>query len=201
MLRQRIRNRHSALHWMGPVLTVLAALALIWGGIAVLGLALKVGASTMQSITGYRSAYDFLRGLGPNDFDSSTRIVLVAVGVVAFLALGYVALKLLPRPYTARHDFELTRDQRGGVTVDARAIERLAELSATRRTGVEEAAGRWGGDRLAVDVTLSRPTDLGEALRGVRAAVREALERHELPVVPVDVTLGGYQPKSRREIN
>ncbi|MGI8749749.1 MAG: hypothetical protein ACR2J6_04240 [Thermoleophilaceae bacterium] len=201
MLRQRLRNRRSGLAFAGPAVTVLASLALIWGGVIVLLLALKVGASSVQAITGYRSAYDFLRGLGPDDFDSATRAILAGAGVLAFLAFGYLALKLVPRPYTARHDLDLSRGERGEVTVDPRAIERLAELAAERRAGVSAAAGRYGTDRLAVDVTLGRPRDVGGTLRGVRAAVREALERHGLPVVPVDVTLDGYQPKSRREIN
>lgn len=201
MLRGRLRNRRSGLAFAAPAVTVLASLALIWGGLIVLLLAVKVSAGSVQAITGYRSAYDFLRGLGPADFDSSTRAIVAAAGLVAFLLFGYLALKLLPRPYTTRHDLGLARDERGEVTVDPRAIERLAELSAQRRAGVAEAAGRYEADRLAVDVTLGRPRGLGETLKGVRAAVREALNLHDLPVVPVDVTLVGYKPKSGREIN
>ena len=200
MLRQRLRNRGSALSLASHVVVIALSLALIWGGAIVLLLALKVEPETVQSITGYASVYDALRDLGPTDFDSTTRAITAAVGVALALICGYLAYKLLPRPYLARRDIDLFRDERGEAVVEPRAIERLGEVTAEREAGVAAATGRYGTDELAVDVTLSRTRDLAGSLEGVRRAVRAALEEHGLPVVPVNVTLAGYQRKTRREL-
>jgi hypothetical protein len=200
MLRQRLRNRGSALSLASHVVVVALSLALIWGGATVLLLALKVEPETVQSLTGYASVYDALRDLGPADFDSTTRAITAAVGVALMLICGYLAYKMLPRPYLARRDLDLFRDERGEAVVEPRAIERLSEVTAERKAGVAAATGRYGTDELAVDVTLSRTRDLAGSLEGVRTAVREALEEHGLPVVPVNVTLAGYQRKTRREL-
>ena len=201
MLRQRLRSRGAGLVLAPKALVVLASLLLIWGGLVVGLLALKVGPDGVQSVTGYRSVYDFFRDLGPADFDSATRAILAGAGVLALLICGYLALKQLPRPYLARHDLDLSRDDRGEVVVAPRAIERLAEAAAGRGSGVAAAAGRYGTDDLAVDVTLARARDVEDSLRGVQAAVREALADHGLPVLAVNVTLTGYRPKARRELN
>jgi hypothetical protein len=200
MLRQRLRNRGSALSFASHVVVVALSLALIWGGATVLLLALKVEPGTVQSLTGYASVYDALRDLGPTDFDSTTRAITAAVGVALMLICGYLAYKMLPRPYLARRDLDLFRDERGEAVVEPRAIERLSEVTAERKAGVAAATGRYGTDELAVDVTLSRTRDLAGSLEGVRTAVRVALEEHGLPVVPVNVTLAGYQRKTRREL-
>ena len=200
MLRQRLRNRGSALSFASHVVVIVLSLALIWGGATVLLLALKVEPETVQSITGYASVYDALRDLEPADFDSTTRAITAAVGVALMLICGYLSYKMLPRPYLARRDLDLFRDERGEAVVEPRAIERLSEVTAERRAGVAAATGRYDTDELAVDVTLSRTRDLAGSLEGVRTAVRAALEEHGLPVVPVNVTLAGYQRKTRREL-
>jgi hypothetical protein len=200
MLRQRLRNRGSALSLASHVVVIALSLALIWGGAAVLLLALKVEPETVQSLTGYASVYDALRDLGPADFDSTTRAIVAGVGVALMLICGYVAYRMLPRPYLARRDLDLFRDERGEAVVEPRAIERLSEVTAERKAGVAAATGRYGTDELAVDVTLSGTRDLAGSLDGVRTAVRAALEEHGLPVVPVNVTLAGYQRKTRREL-
>jgi hypothetical protein len=200
MLRQRLRNRGSALSFALHVVVIALSLVLIWGGTTVLLLALKVKPETVQSLTGYASVYDSLRGIGPADLDSTTRAVTAAVGVALMLICGYLSYNMLPRPYLARRDLDLFRDERGEAVVEPRAIERLSEVTAERKAGVAAATGRYGTDELAVDITLSRTRDLAGSLEGVRTAVRAALEEHGLPVVPVNVTLAGYQRKTRREL-
>jgi len=201
MLRQRLRSKGSGLAFAAKALVVLLSLLLIWGGLVVLLLALKVGPDGVQSVTGYRSVYDFFRGLGPGDFDASTRAILAGAGILALLTCGYLALKQLPRPYLARHELNLSREDHGEVVVAPRAIERLAETVAERRSGVAAASGRYGTDDLTVDVTLARPRDIEGSLRGVQAAVREALTDHGLPLVAVNVTVTGYRSKARRELS
>ncbi len=200
MLRQRIRSRTSPLAFVGRALVVLLALGLIWGGVAFALLALKVDAGTVNDITGYRSVYDFLTGLGPGDFDGTTRLILGLVGLTALLLFGYLAWKEIPRPYLARRDLNLARDERGDVVVEPRAIERLAEASALRQRGVSAASGRYGGDDLSVDVSVRRTNQPAQILHGVHSAVYEALEAHGLPTVPVNVTLAGYKQKTGREL-
>ena len=201
MFKQRLRIRGSALVFASHVVVIVFALALIWGGAVVLLLALKLDPGTVQSLTGYRSVYDALREIGPADFDSTTRAITAAAGVALMVSCGYLAYKMLPRPYLARGDLDLFRDERGEAVIEPGAIERLTEVAAERRPGVAGATSRFGSEDLAVDVTLSRSRDLPGSLQGVRTAVRGALEEHGLPVVPVNVTLSGYQRKTRRELN
>ena len=200
MLRQRIRSRTSPLAFVGRALVALLALGLIWGGVAFALLALKVDAGTVNDITGYRSVYDFFTGLGPGDFDGTTRLILALVGLAALLLFGYLAWKEIPRPYLARRDLNLSHDDRGDVVVESRAIERLAEASALRQWGVNAASGRYGGDDLSLDVSVRRTNQPAQILDGVHSAVYDALEAHGLPTVPVNVTLAGYKQKTGREL-
>ncbi|MEJ7718273.1 MAG: hypothetical protein WKF31_10035 [Thermoleophilaceae bacterium] len=88
------------------------------------------------------------------------------------------------------------------MTVAPRAIERVAESAAFGNPAVTKAAGRWGGEDLDVDVHVDRARDLPATLRDVQAKVAEALVAHELPAVPVGVTLTGYDnPRQQREIS
>lgn len=201
MLRQRLRKRTSPLMFLGRLVTLVFALALVWYGLMTLLLALKVSPSTVDTISGYRTAFDWLSGLSPADVDgATTRAIIAAAGVVAFLVFGYLALKQLPRPYLARRDLELTADERGGVTVEPRAVERLAEVAATAHPAVTDARGRYSSDDLSVDVTVRRARDLADTLHDAQRRVALALEQHELPAMPVNVTLTGYNRRHRREL-
>ena len=62
------------------------------------------------------------------------------------------------------------------------------------------ASGRLGADDLAVTVSVRRARDIPDTLRDVQRRVRDALEQHGLPVVPVHVTLTGFDRKQRREL-
>src|SRR3954469_6445879 len=118
MPRQRLREHTSPLMFLGRLVTLVFALALVWYGLMTVLLALNVAASTVNSISGYRAAYDWLGGLTPADVDATrARAIPAAVGVAAFLVFGYLAFKQLPRPYLARRELELTADERDEVTV------------------------------------------------------------------------------------
>lgn len=201
MLRQRLRERTSPLMFLGRLVTLVFALALVWYGLMTLLLALKVSPATIDTISGYRTAFDWLSGLAPADVDgAATRAIVAAAGVAAFLLFGYLAITQLPRPYLARRDLELTADDRGEVTVEPRAVERLAEVAATAHPAVTGARGRYSSDDLSVDLTVRRARDLADTLHDAQRRVALALEQHELPAMPVNVTLTGYDRRHRREL-
>ena len=202
MLRQRLRTRTSPLAFIQRLLELALALALIWYGLILAGLALDViGRGSADTYAGYRTAYDFVDDLLAGRASDSARLIAGIAGLVAFLLLFTVALKLLPRPYLARHDLELEAGDRGAVTVEPRAVERLAEGIALQHPAVASASGRVGADDLAVLVEVRRARDLPDTLRTVQRSVRSGLERHGLPTVPVNVTLTGYDRSSKRELN
>lgn len=200
MFRQRLRERTSPWVILGRLVTLVLALGLIWYGLMLLLLALKVAPSTVNSISGYRTAFAWLSGLAPRDVDgATTRAIVAGAGVLALLVFGFAALKQLPRPYLARRDLDLTADEYGEVTVAARAIERLAEGAARAHPDVTRARGRYAVDDLSVDVTVRRAQDLADTLRDAQHRVVDALGRHGLPAMPVNVTLTGYD-SNRRDI-
>lgn len=211
MLRQRLRSRTSPLALLARALVVLFALALIWAGLVIFLLALGVGDATVDSITGYRAAFDSLAGLESEDVDdATTRAIVAGAGVLAFLVFGYLALRELPRPYLARQDLELSkghdgqgeeRTTPGTLTVAPRAIERLAETAAEDQPGVAGASGRYGTNELAVGVAVRRAGEVAAILGGVQTAVHDALSRHGVPDMTVSVILTGYEPKTKRELN
>jgi len=211
VLRQRLRSRTSPHALLARALVVLFALALIWAGLVIFLLALGVGDATVDSITGYRAAFDSLAGLESEDVDdATTRAIVAGAGVLAFLVFGYLALRELPRPYLARQDLELSkghdgqgeeRTTPGTLTVAPRAIERLAETAAEDQPGVAGASGRYGTNELAVGVAVRRAGEVAAILGGVQTAVHDAVSRHGVPDMTVSVILTGYEPKTKRELN
>jgi len=202
MLRQRLRERTSPLVVLGRLLVFVFALALLWYGLMTLLLTVKVSPSTVNAISGYRSAFDWLAGLTPQDVDgSTTRAIIAAAGVVAFLVFGYLALKEIPRPHFTRHELQLTDDDHGEITVQPRAVERLAETAAQQNPAISSASGRYGQDDLTITVTVTRARDLADTLRDTQQRVARALEQHHLPTQPVNVTLTGYDRRHRRELS
>lgn len=197
MPRQRIRTRSRALELAGRGLVVLVALALLWYGLMTLLLALKVAPGSVNSLSGYRSVYDALAGLGPGDAGGSTRAVAAAAGVLAFVVFGYLALQQVPRPYLARHALDLESDGRGSVTVAARAVERIAEQAALEDQAVDAALGRAGGEKLDLELELADPEHAVDSLRQVRAGVAAAVDRHGLPEQSVEVILAGYARRTK----
>lgn len=202
MLRQRLRTRTSPLAFIQRLLELALALALIWYGLILAGLALDViGRGSADTYSGYRTAYDFVADLLAGRASDSARLIAGIAGLVAFVLLLSVAFKQLPRPYLARHDLELEAGDRGTVTVEPRAVERLAEGIALQHPAVASASGRVGTDDLAVLLELRRARDLPDTLRTVQRSVSSGLEHHGLPTVPVNVTLTGYDRSSKRELN
>lgn len=190
MLRQRVRSRSFPFaRIVTDAVLVIFALVLAWGGAMLVLLAFKVSPSTIDGLSGYRRGYDQLASLGPADVTASVRAVLAAAGLVAALIFGYLAWRAVPRPYLARGDLRLSGDDLGIVEVSAHAIERAAEIAAADHPDVSSAHARYGGDGLTLDVSASRADELAGTLTDVHRRARESLARHELPALPVNITL------------
>jgi hypothetical protein len=176
------------------------ALALVWGGAMLVLLAFKVSTGTVNGLSGYRTAYDYLAGLGPQDVSPNTRLVAAVGGLSACVIFGYLAWRLVPRPYLARTQLRLTDDVHGTVDVNARAIERAVELAALDHPAVTAAAARYATDDLTLHISASRADALADTLQDVHQRARESLVLHELPVLPVNITLVRFEPQNRREL-
>jgi len=200
MLRQRLRLRHASSVHFGRAIVCVFALGLIFYGVMVVLLAFKVDAGSVNAISGYRDVYDYLAGLKLGDVTPVRRAIAAGAGVLAFLLCGYLALKQIPRPYLARQTLALESLDRGETSIEPRALERLAEVSAMRHPAVASAAGRYGIDELMVGVEVCRGRELDETLREVQRSVAAALEHHELPSTRIDVTLTGFDRQQRREL-
>ncbi len=201
MLRQRVRSRGFALsHIVARLLVIALALALLWYGAMVILLAFKVSPDTVDSISGYRTAYDYLTGLEPDDITSDVRLVVGLGGLAVFLLFGYLAWREIPRPYLARGDLQLSGGDRGAVDVTARAVERVAEQAALEHDGVADARGLYHDDALTLEIVARGARDVPATLSAVREQAAEGLDRHDLPALPVNVTLTGLDRKNRREL-
>ena len=200
-MRQRLRSRTSPLASVGRLVLLLVSLALVWYGLMVVLLALKVDAGTVNAISGYRTVFDELAALRSDDIGDTTRIVTAIAGVLACLLFGWLALNEIPRPYLARNDVELEGSDRGELTVEARAVERAAEIAACHHPSVASASGRYATDTLELAVTVRRARGVADTLTDVQARARASLAEHELPAVPVNVSLSGFDRRHRRELD
>lgn len=200
MLRQRVRSRsYPFARVAADAVVVIFALALVWGGAMLVLLAFKNSPATIDGLSGYRTAYDYLANLGPQDIGRSTRVIVAIAGVAACLIFAYLAMRTVPRPYLARTDLRVTADERGSVEVRARAIERAAEIAANEHPAVAAARARYGTDDLTLHVSASGAEALGAMLEDVHQRVRDSLARHELPPLPVNITLVRLERPHRRE--
>ncbi|MDX6720633.1 MAG: hypothetical protein QOJ63_2887 [Solirubrobacteraceae bacterium] len=200
MPRQRVRARSYPLaRFAADAVVVIFALALVWGGAMLVLLAFKSSPATIDGLSGYRTAYDHLTSLTPQDVGRSTRLVAAASGMAAFLIFGYLAWRTIPRPYLARTDLRLAGDERGSVDVKARVIERATEIAALEHPGVAAVRARYGTDDLTLHVSASDPDALGAMLEDVHRRARDSLARHELPRVPVNLTLVRLERQHGRE--
>ncbi|HEY2317864.1 MAG TPA: hypothetical protein VGH67_06160 [Solirubrobacteraceae bacterium] len=200
MIRQRVNLRTPALAYLVRILTVVLGLALVWYGLMLALLAAKVAPHTVNAISGYRSVYHDAATLSAHDFTTLVRWIAGVAGFLAFLLFAYLAVQELPRPYLARGEVPLTEEETGTTVVRPRAIERVAELAARGHSEVASAAGRLGDGELNVAVGLRRAGTAPTALRDIRTRVRAELDRHELPALPVNVTLTDYDSNRRREL-
>ncbi|HEV2818901.1 MAG TPA: hypothetical protein VGW11_00185 [Solirubrobacteraceae bacterium] len=203
-MRQRVLTRSLApAVWIGRILVIVFAAALVFYGVMVVLLALKVPPEDVNAISGYRTAYDFLAGLTAQDIDSSVRAIVAAAGILSAIVLGWVAYKALPRPYLARGAMHLSSgddEAHGHTDVGARAVERLAAHAAGEHPAVANVTSRLEGETVAVGVALSRPREVADVLPDVQRRVRAQLDHHDLPVLPVNVTLTGLDAGPRREL-
>lgn len=203
-MRQRVRTHTTALASVARLVLALVCLVVIWYGLMLCLLALKVDPDVVDRISGYRTALEFLDSVGPNSYPGGPiRAAIAIAGVLGFFLFGFLALRALPQPYLTRADLALAEDHRGALTVSPRAIERAAEAAANRSPAIVAAHGRYEGEDVAVDVSLAHAGEAASALEDVRGRVTDALGRHDLPPVPVNVTLTGFEPDaqpSRREL-
>ena len=102
MLRQRLRTRTSPLAFIQRLLELALALALIWYGLILAGLALDViGRGSADTYSGYRTAYDFVADLLAGRASDSARLIAGIAGLVAFLSCSpspSSCCRGLPRP-------------------------------------------------------------------------------------------------------
>lgn len=202
MPRQRLNLHRPTLALLGTVLVVVLAAALIfYGGILLLLSVKAFSPSTLDGVSGYRRVYDELAGLQQNDLGDTLRLIAGALGLLAFLLFAYLAIKQIPRPHLARHDLDLSEDERGTVTVAPRAIERVAETAALRHHSIADATGRYGTEQLTVDVAVRHAATVPETLRETQQQVADALEQHGLPATKVQIILTGYERQTRRELS
>lgn len=201
MPRQRLRVDFSTLSQiLARVFVAAVALALVYGGLVVLLLALGVGSADVERISRYRAAYDALTGIMASDITGEVRLVAAIVGLVAFAVFGLLAWRGLPRPYLARSDTRLSDDVRGYVNVSPRALERAAEGAALGVPAVTGARGRHDADRVSLEITARGAADVPATLAAVRERARDSLRTHGLPEMPIDCTLTALERKNRREL-
>jgi hypothetical protein len=201
MIRQRLTLRTPAVSQLVALLTIMLALALVWYGLMVVLLAVKVSPHTVNSLSAYRSLYDDAAGLSRSDFTTLRRLIAGFAGLIAFVVFLCLALKAWPRPYLARGQITIGEDQHGTSNIEPRAVERVAEIAARANSDVTAARGRLGDEELTVGIDARRASRIAETLRDVHERVEAALDAHELPSFPVNVTLTGYDRQTRRELS
>lgn len=197
MIRQRISLRRRTGALLVLTLTVAFALAFIYGGVLDILLALKLhglGPVQINRISGYRTAYHWIAGLNRGDFTTHHALIAGFGGLLVFVFFVSLMLRSLPRPYLTRSEIGFPVDERGATVVRPRAVERIAEVAAQGNQHVIGATGRLGDGELNVDIGIDTPPAAAETLVDVRTRVRDQLGRHDLPAMPVNVTLTGYEP-------
>jgi hypothetical protein len=201
VIRQRINLRTPLLAYVVRALTLLLGAILVWYGLMVLLLAVKVSPHTVNSISAYRTLYDDAAGITAGDFTTTARLIVGVAGFLVFLACVYLAFQEFPRPYLTRSAFTVADSDRGETTINPRAVERAVEIAAAANPEVTSAAGRLGDEQLDVQVHVRSARSVAETLRDVHTRTSDALNEHGLPVMPVNVTLTGYDRQTTRELS
>jgi hypothetical protein len=201
MTRQRVNLRTPIFGHLVAALTIVLGLALVWYGLMVVLLAVKVSPHTVNSLSAYRTLYDDAIDLKRSDFTTLRRLIAGFAGLIAFLVFLYLAFKAWPRPYFARREIILEDDTHGATNIEPRAIERVAELAARGNSDVTAASGRLGDEELSVGIAARHASSAAATLQDVHQRVRSELERHDLPSFPVNVTLTSYDRQTRRELS
>ena len=81
MIRQRVNLRTPVLGHIVAALTVVLGLLLVWYGLMVVLLAVKVSPHTVNSLSAYRSLYDDAVDLKRSDFTTLRRLIAGFAGV------------------------------------------------------------------------------------------------------------------------
>jgi hypothetical protein len=188
------------LGYLVALLTIVLGALLLWYGLMVVLLAVKVSPHTVNSLSAYRTLYNDIVDLTASDFTTLRRWIAGFAGLIAFLVFLYLAFKAWPRPFLARGDVTLEDNEHGTTLIGPRAIERVAELAARGNPEVTAASGRLGDEQLSVGIDSRRASSVAATLHDVHERVRAELERHDLPSLPVNVTLTGYDRQTKREL-
>jgi hypothetical protein len=200
VIRQRVNLRTPVLGYLVALLTIVLGALLLWYGLMVVLLAVKVSPHTVNSLSAYRTLYNDIVDLTASDFTTLRRWIAGFAGLIAFLVFLYLAFKAWPRPFLARGDVTLEDNEHGTTLIGPRAIERVAELAARGNPEVTAASGRLGDEQLSVGIDSRRASSVAATLHDVHERVRAELERHDLPSLPVNVTLTGYDRQTKREL-
>ena len=149
MIRQRINLRTPALGYLVALLTIVLGALLLWYGLMVVLLAVKVSPHTVNSLSAYRTLYDDAVGLKASDFTTLRRLIagFCRADRVPGLSLSRRS-RAWPRPFLARGDVTLEDNEHGTTLIEPRAIERVAELAARGNPDVTAASGRLGDEQL-----------------------------------------------------
>ncbi len=201
MIRQRIHLRTPVLAYLVRLITVVLGLALVWYGVMVILLSVKVAPHTVNSVSAYRTLYNDIARLKSSDFTTTVRLIAGFGGLLAFLLLFYLAWQELPRPYLTRSSLTLDDERHGQTTAKPRSVERVAEIAAQANPAVTSASGRLRDGELDVFIATSRASLAADTLTDVRRRVTSALDTHDLSEMPVSVTLTGYDRKTKRELS
>lgn len=199
-MRSRVVLHRPGLGLLARALTALLLLAVLWYGLMVVLLAVKVSPATVNGLSADRTIFNWADNLRAETFTTPVRIIAGITGVLALLLFTRLALAQLPRPRFVRGgDLGLAAGEPGQTVVAPGVVERLAEIAATRHGDVASASGRLHQDSLDVDLGVLAPETSVETLHAVRAGVLEALERHGLPRLPVNVVLDRFDLRAARE--
>ena len=198
MGRQRLHIKGSALTALvGRALVVLLAMLLVWYGAMLVLLALKLNPQTINDLSGYRDAYDYLSTLQPADID---RLAVAIAGLVVALAAGALVWRGLPRPHLARSALSLPENGHGHTDIQPRALERAVETAANEHPAVLSASGRYDDGTLALAITTADARNAVQTLREVRDRALDSLARHQLEISTVTVSYTHLTLPTNREV-
>lgn len=201
MWRQRVRVESSTVAALAARgLAALIGLALLYYGAMLFLLAVKVDPGTIDDLSGYREAYDYLAGLEADDFGASERLLIGLVALAVGLAAAFLAWRALPRPHLARGAVTLREGDTGDTEVQPRAMERAVECAAIDHEEVDRARARYEDGKLVLSVSARNAARLVETLRELEGLAHASLDRHDLKVDRVDLILTSYKSSNRREL-
>ena len=198
---RRLNARGFALSsYVGRGLVVAFAAALIWYGTMLILLTLNVDAAAINGLCGYRDAYNYFAQLTPTDITTSTRLTMGLSGMLAALALGYLASRELPRAHPGGTAVVLQSHGRGITDIQPRAIERAIEIAALAHPAVTGVRARYGNDKVELAITARDAATIAQTLRDVRRRAHDSLAAHDLAGVAISVTLAAFDRLTRREL-